>query len=485
MAYSDKDLVAMTQIAYADLDKAYNSVKKKGKYGDAVPISALEEPAKRGGGSTKSLKSLKLYQKDWKIVGTHNTNSDNGFYACVVETEPGKCVIAFRGSEEMSNMENLDDWLGSDLSLLNSIQTGQQREIDRWFASKEFQELISKYDSVSLTGHSLGGNLAEYATLVSHKYGFDQKVEQCVSFDGPGFSQEFIALHAADIKRMKDRMQHYAWSFVGNLLYHFQDADHQMNCSVSNEANELDLEEYDSATRHNTKYLDYDGNGNLIKGEKDDLSKVLGPVSRDIESGNINPSRIKKYGPVLAKIFGVVLAFSLLNQLLVWAGLDDEFYKALIGFATGVKNTIKKAKKGIKKAWDDFVDKGKSFYNFITGKKTKKKSNSSSSKKGGRKYSGNTLIEINPDILRAQAAELSSLESDLEGTFNSLLNTINNANRSLSYNIAANIYTKISGFKKSINETNHLLKEGSRAAKFAANKFESADKDIASYIGKK
>lgn len=43
-----------------------------------------------------------------------------------------------------------------------------------------------------MTGHSLGGNLAEYATIMSYKYGLDTKIKQCVSMDGPGFLMNLL-----------------------------------------------------------------------------------------------------------------------------------------------------------------------------------------------------------------------------------------------------------------------------------------------------
>ena len=126
------------------------------------------------------------------------------FYACIVETSPGNAVVCFRGSEDMSDPNNLkNDWIYADMGLLNSTCTNQQAEVERFLAANK--ELLSKYDNITMTGHSLGGNLAEYATIMSYKYGLDTKIKQCVSMDGPGFSDEFIRANREHIANMKRR----------------------------------------------------------------------------------------------------------------------------------------------------------------------------------------------------------------------------------------------------------------------------------------
>ena len=69
-----------------------------------------------------------------------------------------------------------------------------------------------------MTGHSLGGNLAEYATVMSYKYGLDKKIKQCASLDGPGFSDEFIKTNREHILAMSGVMKHYKWSLISGML---------------------------------------------------------------------------------------------------------------------------------------------------------------------------------------------------------------------------------------------------------------------------
>lgn len=49
----------------------------------------------------------------WNISGVHNTNSQNGFYACIIETAPREAAVGFRGSEDMGDLSNVaNDWVG-------------------------------------------------------------------------------------------------------------------------------------------------------------------------------------------------------------------------------------------------------------------------------------------------------------------------------------------------------------------------------------
>lgn len=272
MAYTDKQMRAFTQIAYADFTQAYDYLKTTtGR--DSFTIAELE-------GVTKAINPSAnldmLYcvtpeeKMQWRISAVHDTSPNNGFYGCIIETAPGEATLAFRGSNAADDPSALvHDWIGSDFGLLGSLQTRQQAEADRFLA--KYKNQINSYDSINLTGHSLGGNLAEYAALQSHKYGFDDKVDRCVSLDGPGFSHNFIAAHIDDINRMKGKMTHYRWSPIGYCLFTLPGVEY-IDVSVSNEANTKD-DDKDIGTlkgvvyRHDTKYLDFDENGNFIRGE--------------------------------------------------------------------------------------------------------------------------------------------------------------------------------------------------------------------------
>lgn len=290
MAYSDKDLREFTQIAYTDFSSSAEDLLKDTNgngSSSGITLEKLEEDLRK----TSDHPDIKYnitdsQRKDWKIVSIHDTNARNGFYACIVETSPGNAVVCFRGSEDPGKLDNvINDWIYADFGLLNSTCTNQQAEVERFLADNK--DLLSKYDNITMTGHSLGGNLAEYATIMSYKYGLNTKIKQCVSMDGPGFSDEFINANKEHIADMKGVMKHYRWSVVGDLLCDLPGVTYQYVQVNENKVNEEHSALGALVQRHDTKYLEYDDNGNLILGKQHWFANVLGKFSKYVE---LNPN---------------------------------------------------------------------------------------------------------------------------------------------------------------------------------------------------
>ncbi len=281
MAYNDLQTRAFTQIAYMDLGDAFDTYSVNGEPVNLGRILSSEQKTR--------LENLGIPESEfsqWSLAAVHDANSKNGMYACVIETSPGNAAVAFRGSEaaegSFSNLKN--DWIDADLGLLNSTQTTQQAEVDRFL--RENSSLLNQYDNLMMTGHSLGGNLAEYATVVSQNYGLDDNVAQCISMDGPGFSQEFIDANYDAIMHMGDKMTHYRYSFVGGLLNDLPLPEGSYRyLNVSNDANHIDGEEYNMFTRHDTKYLDYDPKTGMFRtGTQDDFAQKMSILTKVMDA---------------------------------------------------------------------------------------------------------------------------------------------------------------------------------------------------------
>ena len=326
MAYTDLEMKNFTQVAYADFGDAYDYLRTVYPDRESFSIAELTAAAKttNPGGDYSCLDCLTADQmQNWSISLVQDHNDQSGFYACVIETAPGQAAIAFRGSESMSDPSNLyNDWLRADLGLLNSTETNQHAEVRQFLA--EHADMLSKYDSIAVTGHSLGGNLAEYATIVSGEYGLSDRIDQCISFDGPGFSNEFIARYRDEISDMSGVMTHYQWSFVGGLLFNLPGVA-RVTCSVSNDANSEDDAQYNMFTRHDTKYLEFDENGNIKPGSRDTFSMFIDGFSKSLES-------MISFSP---------LSFVLLPYILFTNGFADlgEIFNS---FIEGVKTTYQK-----------------------------------------------------------------------------------------------------------------------------------------------
>jgi hypothetical protein len=226
MPYTDKQMKDATQIAYLDFGGAYKELQ--GDQTEMIPPASFtidelwekyldlcdEGPDQQ---TQDIYNSLSDAQKQWSLM-ICDRNQKTGFYACVIRTDPNSkdAIVAFRGSEDISQGNNFEkDWWEADIKLIDSIQTTQHAECEKFM--KDWQSYLNGLN-ISVTGHSLGGNLAEYFMIVSGKFGLRDNISSCISFDGPGFSNEFIEKYRAEIASMSSKMRHIRWSFIGSLL---------------------------------------------------------------------------------------------------------------------------------------------------------------------------------------------------------------------------------------------------------------------------
>ena len=283
MAYSDIQMRAFTEIAYMNLGDKFNANSVNGA---PVSLADLISDAQRADLNFLGISDAEI--DSWSISAVHDTNDINGFYACVIQTSPSEAAVGFRGSEGMDTISNIyNDWIRGDLGLLNSTCTEQMAEVNRFI--EKYHDLLNQYDSIASTGHSLGGVLAEDFTIKTAEtgYGLDRKLDQCISFDGPGVSDEYLAAHKGAIQKMNGNMVHYRWSFVGTMLnempgveYKFLEVENYKRFENGNWVEH----EYDSFTRHDRYYLVVDPyTGKFVEGEQDGLSKFTSMLSRGID----------------------------------------------------------------------------------------------------------------------------------------------------------------------------------------------------------
>ena len=196
---------------------------------------------------------------DGKWTHEEFSNSGDGLAAMVFETSSGRAITAFRGSEDSSDSNNLlTDWIAADFGLaISTVDTTQQKSVYKYM--KDYV-LELGYDDITLTGHSLGGNLAMHAAVSAYDISYNNaiRISNAVSFDGPGFSKGYMERHSSAISminRMKHTtLTHYTWSLVGALLHQIQSA---FDLKTHVEANGI-------IDRHDMSYARYDSSGNLL-----------------------------------------------------------------------------------------------------------------------------------------------------------------------------------------------------------------------------
>lgn len=281
MSYTDSQMVIAAQIAYMDWDAdAVNSGLTVREYLELAKSSGDPKLRDQAASLLRRIEETPGAQScaDWVIKDVRNNNNTTGMYACMIETGDGEALIAFRGSETDSIDDYILDWGASDAGLLNSVLTPQQASAQAYM-EYIYEKYGDEYDRFSVTGHSLGGNLAEHATITAPD-GMKDKIIQCVNLDGPGFSNQYLIAHASDIEKIKDVIQHYQWSIVGSLLTPIPGTDYQtIDADTPDKDNEIEALFW----RHNLPNVNFDENGNVIPGERDPLAAGAGPVSQILD----------------------------------------------------------------------------------------------------------------------------------------------------------------------------------------------------------
>ena len=111
---------------------------------------------------------------------------------CVFADGSSEAVVAFRGTT--TGREWLDNFTAAD-----------QADGAHQAAARKYLDALdlSGYETVTLTGHSKGGNKAMYCAVAS------DAANRCVSFDGQGFSDAFMEKYADRIAGRRDQIENH------------------------------------------------------------------------------------------------------------------------------------------------------------------------------------------------------------------------------------------------------------------------------------
>ena len=142
---------------------------------------------------------------DTRIVQTH---IDGKGANSILFANSSEAVVVFQGTASAEWKDNFTGGAGT--THLDGVSTDQQQAALDWFQSLD----LDGYDSVTVSGHSKGGNKAKYITIMS------DSVDHCVSFDGQGFSDEFVDKYQGRIAANQSKISNHNASgdYVNILL---------------------------------------------------------------------------------------------------------------------------------------------------------------------------------------------------------------------------------------------------------------------------
>lgn len=348
--YTDKELAMATTVAYLKLGDSYETLKKAHAQGDQQTSFSIKEllendntakrqfsneMADRGYSSDEINKIL-----DWKISAVKDTNNETGFYACVIETGDNNAIVAYRGSEGMgtseSGLSNLqNDWIGADFQLLNNEldveNSARSQYTDAADFLRENADLINSYDKVDLTGHSLGGNLAEFSAIIATEYGCGSNFERCLSLDGPGFSMEFINFYIKKglIPVNSSIVDHYKYSLVGSCLKEVPGENAKF---IKVKAKDR----WNPVGRHSTSAIDFDENGYVKQGNQDLIAWIVDGVTNLTDALPANIGNGIRDILTTTLLFGFYNADEIKNLLILFAVTHPHLSITIIGTVVAI-----------------------------------------------------------------------------------------------------------------------------------------------------
>ena len=143
-------------------------------------------------------------------VDTTQTGGGGGESAVFVNPATNEAVVTFRGTGQNEWPDNFMG--GGQTHSVDQVSTPYQENALEWYESLNLEE----YSCVTVTGHSKGGNKAKYITLMNG----DDTVDRCLSFDGQGFSDDFVDTYGLNISTRQHKItnNNVASDYVNILL---------------------------------------------------------------------------------------------------------------------------------------------------------------------------------------------------------------------------------------------------------------------------
>ena len=268
MQLTDEQIMLLEQLTYLE-DKVareadvvlgpYDSVKSLLRQFDEDALAELEGSNEQFEGRISGKQwaaIIRQIQNDPELYSLDIAGKDDSVQA-ICFTDPNdsdSALVAFKGSTGQKEWQDN----GSGLGLSD---TQKQKE------ALAYIENLS-YDSITVTGHSKGGNKAQYVTVLS------DKVDRCISMDGQGFSQEFLDKYYAEIEKKGGCIKNYFLDgdFVSILLFPVPGSD--QICIEGDDS--IVLEKNHVPSSFYRYYQDEDGHWHILENGSGDPALVSG-----------------------------------------------------------------------------------------------------------------------------------------------------------------------------------------------------------------
>lgn len=297
MSYTDAEMLMATQVAYLNVngngrdmhenvgDLVDAVLKEYGDYNASTGTYTIKEGVdgiyKQQFETAQNIVNLSeqnntVSWRHWTIVDACDREDTSGYYSCLIDTGDGDAIIGTRGSESYNSDQVMKDWVIADALRMNNELTDQQADATRYMEYL-YQKYGDRYDHFNLTGHSLGGSLSMHSAI-SAPEGMQDKIDQVISFDGPGFSDEYLRKHKEGLQRVRDKLAHYEYSWVGSLLNQPKGIHNRI--VKAHDDQETDDVFRSQLFRHHTRNVEFDADGNVQDGERGTLQSLMSVITK-------------------------------------------------------------------------------------------------------------------------------------------------------------------------------------------------------------
>lgn len=160
--------------------------------------------------------------RETRILSVKNEGSGGelGYTMLFIQPSLKEAIVSFRGTGSKEWEDNFRAGADTDSTCKEEgVSEYDYASFQQHEALNTFQEMKNSLpeeyrNSITVTGHSKGGNKAKYVTLM------DEDVNRAISFDGQGFSDEFINAHKKEIQKNEEKIVNYNASgdYVNILL---------------------------------------------------------------------------------------------------------------------------------------------------------------------------------------------------------------------------------------------------------------------------
>ena len=224
------------------------------------------------------------------------SKTDSGTHGFCVKDSDNNVTVIYSGDYSYS-----DSWVDNFVGAVQEDSTEQENALTFFEESMEIAKSMGEVSNVTVSGHSKGGNLAQYVTIRS------DDVDYCLSYDGQGFSDVFMEKYAPQIAANGSKITSISanYDFVHCVLNPIPNAQHYY-VDVEMIPDELSAR---SLAWFHMPILILDENGYILPfTEQSEFSKTLHVISNvmvDIGDDDLDnmKSVLENIGTVIQNVF--------------------------------------------------------------------------------------------------------------------------------------------------------------------------------------